>query len=88
MIGGEEASEIAMFALMMDRFFDCLNVGNYTSGKYSRNAFKQPYRSSKDFRLNVRDCFTKYTCTFLDLYEYYVSMVYIIMEHFQTLTTW
>ena len=26
MIGGEEASEMAMFALMMDHFFDCLNV--------------------------------------------------------------
>ena len=67
MIGGEEASETAMFVLMMDRFFDCFNVGKYTSGKYSRNTFKQPYRSSRDFRLNVRDCFTKYSCTFLDL---------------------
>lgn len=51
--GGEEASETALFVSMMDRFFDCVNVGNYTEGKHSRNPFKQPYRSSSDFRLRV-----------------------------------
>ena len=51
--GGDDASETAKFVEMIDHFFDCLNVGNYTSGKHSRNPFKQPYRSGLDFRLTV-----------------------------------
>ena len=43
--GRDDASETSKF--------DCLNVGNFTSGKHSRNPFKQPYRSGSDFRLNV-----------------------------------
>ena len=64
--GGQEASETANFVEMMDCFFDCLNVRNYTSGKRSRNPFKQPYRTSSDFRLNVCTVHTyillSYTC--------------------------
>ena len=43
----------AMFVQMMDKMFDCLNVGNFTDGKHTRNCFKQPYRSQCDFRLKV-----------------------------------
>ena len=32
--GGDEVSETSKFVEMMDHFFDCLNFGNYTSGKY------------------------------------------------------
>ena len=39
---------------MFNKFFDCLNVGNCTSGKHTRNAFKDPYRSATDFRLKVK----------------------------------
>ena len=56
--GGDDASETAKFVEMIDHFFDCLNVGNYTSGKHSRNPFKQPYRSGLDFRLNVSTHFS------------------------------
>ncbi len=38
---------------MLDKFFDCLNVADFNSGKFSRNAFKSPYHSSRDFRLKV-----------------------------------
>ena len=54
MSGGEEASETSYFVKMMDHFFDCLNVGNYISGKHSRNPFKQLHQTSSDFRLKVR----------------------------------
>ena len=43
----------AKFIEMMDKMFDCLNVGNYTDGKHKRNCFKQPYRGPDDFRLKV-----------------------------------
>ena len=34
----------------MNKFFDALNVSNFTNGK---KPFKNPYRSDKDFRLTV-----------------------------------
>ena len=50
---GDKASETAEFCDMFNNFFDCLNVSNFEAGKKSRNAFKSPYRSRKDFRLKV-----------------------------------
>ena len=43
----------AKFIGMVDKMFDCLNVGNYTQGKYTRNCFKQPYRGPSDFHLKA-----------------------------------
>ena len=51
--GGNEASATARFVNMMDKFFDALNVHNYTEGVYKRKRFKMPYTSSKDMRLKV-----------------------------------
>ena len=51
--GGEEASETARFVGMMDRFFDAVNVHNYSHGVHSRKMFQMPYTSSKDWRLKV-----------------------------------
>ena len=45
----------ASFIQLVDRMFDCLNVGNYMDGKHSCNTFKQPYRAASDFRLKVHD---------------------------------
>ena len=45
--------ETRRFVCMFDRFFDCLNVSNFTDGKFDRKVFRQPYRSSNDFRLKV-----------------------------------
>ena len=50
---GSEMAATSSFVQLVDRFFDCLNVGNYTDGKLSRNPFKQPYRGASDFRLKV-----------------------------------
>lgn len=51
--GGDEAAESAIFADNFNKFFDCLNVSNYTEGKQQRNRFKDPYRKKDDFRLTV-----------------------------------
>ena len=51
--GGEEVSKTVKFVKMMDRFFDCLNVNNFHTGKQKRKVFQDPYRSGGDFRLKV-----------------------------------
>ena len=54
-IVGEEGSETAKFVLMMDKFFDTLNVHNYDHEMHAKKKFQMPYRSAKDTRLTVRD---------------------------------
>ena len=51
--GNSEAEESAHFAEMMDKFFDCVNVHNYTQGYHKRKAFQNLYRSLSDPRLKV-----------------------------------
>lgn len=51
--GGQEVEETARFVGIFDKFFDCLNVANFTTGMKNRKVFQQPYRSSHDFRLKV-----------------------------------
>lgn len=55
LLGGPEVEETARFCSMMDKFFDAMNVGNFTCGRQSRKAFKAPYRSASDFRLTVSE---------------------------------
>ena len=38
---------------MVDKFFDALNVHNYTHGVHSRKRFQMPYTSGEDMRLKV-----------------------------------
>lgn len=54
--GGMEATETARFVEMMDKFFDTMNVRNYTQGVHKRKRFQMPYTTSKDMRLRVCDC--------------------------------
>lgn len=54
--GGAEAEETAQLLSNMDKFFDCLNVNNFTSGTRQRKPFQFPYHSGDDFRLKVRTC--------------------------------
>lgn len=51
--GGEATAETARFLLMMDKFFDCTNVKNYSAGVKSRKPFQLPFRSASDERLKV-----------------------------------
>ncbi len=60
MTGGPAAQETANFVEMVDKFFDCLNVNDYNTGRFKRKVFKQPYRSGTDFRLKVRVKEVKY----------------------------
>ena len=51
--GGPEAQETSRFVLMFDKFFDALNVGNFTIGHHRRKPFQTPYVSEDDSRLKV-----------------------------------
>ena len=48
---GDEASETSLFASMFNRFFDMLNVSNFTNGTRYRNPDLYPYRHGNDHRL-------------------------------------
>ena len=41
------------FTATFDKFFDALNVSNFTVGVHQRKPFQLPYRSKDDFRLKV-----------------------------------
>ena len=51
--GGPDVEETAKFAGTFDKFFDALNVSNYTEGVRHRKPFQLPYRSSSDFWLKA-----------------------------------
>lgn len=68
MTGGPEVKETAKFTEMIDRFFDCLNVNNYNTGRLKRKIFKQPYRSGTDFRMKVRAETLSLLCSFDHMY--------------------
>ena len=50
---GSSSAATAQFIQLMDSFFDCLNVGNYTNGRNHRKHFQHPYTSHNDFRFKV-----------------------------------
>ena len=58
----EDTVETIRFVEMMDRFFDCLNVNNFSTSKKKIKSFQSPYTSAKDFRLTV--CNTIIVCIF------------------------
>ena len=51
--GGSEIDGKAKFILMLDKFFDCLNVTNFTNKTRHRKLFLHPYRHERDVRLKV-----------------------------------
>jgi hypothetical protein len=53
LVGGDKVRETAKFVAMIDKFFDALNVSNFTSGRRKRKPFQNPYRSADDFRVAV-----------------------------------
>ena len=55
--GNSEVFETAYFIEKVDKFFDCLNVSNFTQGKHSRKPFQEPYRNADDTRLKVYQVF-------------------------------
>lgn len=53
LFGGDTAQETARFTELFDKFFDCVNVRNFTDGQRKRKVFQNPYYSGSDFRLQV-----------------------------------
>ena len=53
LLGDTTTEETAKFVEMFDKFFDTLNVSNFSSGKEKRKPFQSPYISGTDFRLKV-----------------------------------
>jgi hypothetical protein len=51
--GGPATEETSKFILMFDKFFDILNVSNFTNWKRHRKPFQKPYSNSQDERLKV-----------------------------------
>ena len=51
--GGNEVEETSRLILMMDKFFDCVNVHNFTRGLHARKPFQMPHWSAEDPRLKV-----------------------------------
>ena len=45
--------ETARFVALFDKFFDALNVCNFTNGIHRRKPFQLLYRSASDYRLKV-----------------------------------
>ena len=50
----------ANFCLMMDKFFDCMNVRNASEHLLKAKPFLKPYKSTDDERLNWLDQFLEY----------------------------
>ena len=49
--GGPESFETTTFCLMMDKFFDCLNVRDLESHKLKRKQSLAPYEDVNDARV-------------------------------------
>lgn len=73
--GGPEVAETAHFVDYMDKFFDSLNVSNYTNGIHKRKAFQLPYLSAKDKRLEVCLNVTRTPFTYSSLYMHYLQCI-------------
>ena len=58
--GPPEATGTANFCLMMDKFFDCLNVRNTVEHQFKRKPFLKPYDSVNDSRFTWLDDFLAY----------------------------
>ena len=58
--GPEGVTEIGKSCLMMDKFFDCLNVRNTNEHISKRKPFLKPYESTDDVRFVWLDEFLNY----------------------------
>ena len=53
LVVGDVAKETSFFAGIFDKFFDALNVSNFSNGTRLRKQFSHPYRTGDDERLKV-----------------------------------
>ena len=50
-VGGEEFEGTAKFCEIMDKFFDALNVTNYTESITNLKFYRRPYKKSPSLRM-------------------------------------
>ena len=62
---GETARETINFVDKLDKYFDTLNVRNFTNGIRSLKPFQMPYRWASDFRIKVLLILSIFYCIFL-----------------------
>ena len=55
-----DSHSAAKFCLMMDKFFDCMNVRNTSEHLLKAKPFLKPYKSTDDKRFNWLDQFLEY----------------------------
>ena len=60
--GDPETKETETFVRQFDRFFDCMNVRNYSEGYQKRKEYLKPYTSPDDSRLQVIYIVPQFTC--------------------------
>ena len=58
--GSPDSHGTANFCLMMDKFFDCMNVRNASEHLLKAKPFLKPYKSTDDERFNGLDKFLEY----------------------------
>ena len=59
--GPSDAAGTAKFCLMIDQFFDIMNVSNTKSGAHQLKPFREPFSSTNDHRFSwLKDKFLKY----------------------------
>ena len=86
--GPEEAARTGKFCLMMDKFFDCLNVRNTKEHVSKRKPFKKPYEPSDDVRFVWLDEFLNYFKLWKDSIEERSDAKYSDNAQSKIFTSW
>ena len=66
-IDADEFSATSKFCVMMDRFFDSLNVTNYSKCYKKLKIYRMPYRTKDDFQFEVS---SHYETSYIHIYTY------------------
>ena len=72
---------------MIDRF-NCLNVNNFTSGKHKCKAYQDPYRSGKDFCLEVRFVYLDHIYIYIYIHYFQISIQWLEKDFLGYLKEW
>ena len=86
--GAEEAARTGKFCLMMDKFFDCLNVRNTKEHVSKRKLFLKPYEPSDDVRFVWLDEFLNYFKLWKDSIEERSDAKYSDNAQSKIFTSW
>lgn len=85
---GPDVEETAKFVLMFDKFFDCLNVTNFTNAARKRKPFLEPYTSAEDVRLKVANAHFILLCAILLLLHVHFAPQWLEEDFLGYLQSW